>query len=99
MPLKVLGCHETEQIAEGKLWARAADFEPPFQVRFVTFGKEAEEGALVHLAVSHMVSDGYSIMPMLDDLAHLVAREEAGGAELPPLPSLPNMFPRSSRGS
>merc|ERR1712079_929411 len=58
----------------------------------VTFGKDKEEGALVHLAVSHMLSDGYSVVPLLDDLAHLVACAEPGGASLPPLPPVPNMF-------
>jgi len=92
LPLRVLGHFATEEEAERKVWARAAEFVPPFQARFVTFGQDREEGALVHLAVSHMLSDGYSVVPLLDDLAHLVACAEPGGSSLPALPPVPNMF-------
>jgi len=92
LPLRVLGHCATEEEAERKVWPRATEFVPPFQARFVTFGKDKEEGALVHLAVTHMLSDGYSVVPLLDDLSHLVACAEPGGTSLLPLPPVPSMF-------
>jgi len=46
----------------------------------------------VHLAVTHMLSDGFSVVPLLEDLARLVARAEVGGAALTDLPPVPSPF-------
>merc|ERR1740129_454241 len=91
-PLTVFERSPTVEEAERRIWwCNSYPFVPPFRAALAPFGSEvSEEGALVHLVVSHMLSDGYSVVPLLDDLAHLVARAE--GAALPRLPAVPNMF-------
>lgn len=89
--------------AEFGVWRAGSAFTPPFQVTLAPFGQGQDEGALLHMAVTHMLSDGYSVVPLLNDLAHLVtqAEREAQSAELgssapapesaavlPPLPSM-----------
>jgi len=76
LPLKVLPCVATLEEAEKKIWYKATEFTPPFHVVFVPYGEHQEEGALLHIAVTHMLSDGYSIVPLLNDLARLVACAE-----------------------
>lgn len=103
VPLRVLERSETLELAEWRVWPRAQDFSPPFQAVLAPYGKNKDEGAVLFLAVCHMVSDGYSIIALLDDLSHFVAEEEAKEAcrsmerALPPLPPLPNMFARMER--
>mmetsp|Transcript_59428 Transcript_59428/g.150579 ORF Transcript_59428/g.150579 Transcript_59428/m.150579 type:complete len:396 (-) Transcript_59428:93-1280(-) len=75
--VKVLDRSPTPQDAEWKLWGCAREFVPPFRALLAPFGQEREEGALVHLTVTHMLSDGYSVVPLLDDLANLVGSVEA----------------------
>jgi len=41
----------------------------------------------LHLTVTHMLSDGYCVVPLLDDLASLVAAAEASSTVTPPSPS------------
>lgn len=108
--LKVLRRAATMADAEQVLWRNSTPFVPPFQAILVPFGEPGspDEGAVISLAVTHMVSDGYSVVPLLHDLAHLVASVEAeavhraGDAtgELPgsciaalgSLPPVPNSF-------
>eukprot|EP00927_Polykrikos_kofoidii_P018313 TRINITY_DN18474_c0_g1_i1.p1 TRINITY_DN18474_c0_g1~~TRINITY_DN18474_c0_g1_i1.p1 ORF type:complete len:1546 (-),score=234.08 TRINITY_DN18474_c0_g1_i1:137-4243(-) len=80
-------------------------FQPPFKVVLVPYGdpgKHEAEGALLRIMVTHMLSDGYCIVPLLSDLAHLVAAAESArdgcaeeGAGRPCVAALPpvlNMF-------
>lgn len=70
---------------------RRQGFTPPFKVTFIPY----EGGALIDLKVTHMFSDGYSIVPLLSDLADIIAAEEAkvNGTPIPvPLPVLPSML-------
>lgn len=95
VPLQVLSPSETMEEAEWRVWPRGQAFRPPFQVILAPFGKTADEGAFIYLAVTHMLSDGYSLIPLLDDLAHLVAMQEtAAVAPMSPLPQLPHMLSR-----
>jgi hypothetical protein len=105
--LVVLRRTTTAEEAKRSLW-QMPPFTPPVQVCLVPFGEGAEEGALVHFSVSHMISDGYTLVPLLADFSHLVARAEAeammaagpaaateGSAAalmLTPLPPVPNAF-------
>jgi hypothetical protein len=98
VPLLVKRHTATIDEAKQELW-NVPDFAPPFQVTLAQFGipdgedRERPEGALVNIVVTHMFSDGYSIMPILEELAHLVAKAEgADGPHLSPLPPLPNPF-------
>jgi len=56
---------------------RNRGFEPPFQAALARYKSEEGEGALVQLDVTHMLSDGYSIVALLADLAELVAQAES----------------------
>jgi len=77
-------------------------FKPPFIATYIPYGKDADEGALVHIAVSHMVSDGYCVVPLLDDFAFLVSQQESSsevngignpcGFAQQRLPSVPSAF-------
>jgi len=92
--------------AEMKCWRPAAEFVPPFRAMLAPFKQEGgEEGVLIHLTVTHMLSDGYCIVPLLDDLANLIAQESpsplssggaspggGGGALHRALPPVPSMF-------
>jgi len=100
--IKVLERSPTLQDAEYKLWGEAREFQPPFRALLAPYGAEAEEGALLHLTVTHMLSDGYSIVPLLDDLVNLVAKEAtvlglSDAPPPPPLPRVPNMFEAMER--
>eukprot|EP00928_Gymnodinium_smaydae_P030424 TRINITY_DN22635_c0_g1_i2.p1 TRINITY_DN22635_c0_g1~~TRINITY_DN22635_c0_g1_i2.p1 ORF type:complete len:1320 (+),score=256.20 TRINITY_DN22635_c0_g1_i2:390-3962(+) len=91
LPLTVLPRANTEEEALHALWYGAPRFVPPLVVALVPFGPEgAEEGALVHISVTHMFSDGYSLVPLLTDLAQLVARAEGCSPVPPPLPAVPS---------
>lgn len=96
VPLAILDCSKSLEEAENNLWLHARSFLPPFQAILAPFGVDHEEGAVVYLAVSHMLSDGFSIVPLLRDLAELVSRAEAGDADtetvLNDLPAIPNMY-------
>ncbi|CAK0820771.1 unnamed protein product [Prorocentrum cordatum] len=87
VPLRVLPPAATKQDAEQTLrWQR---FQPPWQAFLVSFGagdSEDAEGALVHIMVSHMLSDGASGMPIFADLAQIVAALEDPTRALPPPP-------------
>lgn len=89
--LTVLERAASEEEAHKKLWKNMPGFEPPVQVVLAQFGEGNAEGAVVHITVTHMLSDGYSIVPLLMDLAQLVARLEAPNPELihvpPPVPN------------
>lgn len=89
VPLKVFATSVDVDSARSTLW-KAPQFRPPFQVALAPFGEGEAAGALVQLQVTHMLSDGYSIVPLLADLAHFVALAEgtAGLAALPPLPNV-----------
>jgi len=76
LPLSVLSHSASSTEAEDALWAGRGNFEPPFRAVLAPFGKGGEEGALLYLAVTHMFSDGYSVVPLLSDLAHLVSEAE-----------------------
>lgn len=99
--LKVLPCLPTIQEAEAGAWNASRTFKPPFQAVLAPYG-EPVQGALLLLGVSHMVSDGYSVIAILNDLAQLVTQEEqlaslaAGGPPvedvLRPLPEVPDML-------
>eukprot|EP00930_Biecheleria_cincta_P100267 TRINITY_DN91895_c0_g1_i1.p1 TRINITY_DN91895_c0_g1~~TRINITY_DN91895_c0_g1_i1.p1 ORF type:complete len:1448 (-),score=184.65 TRINITY_DN91895_c0_g1_i1:24-4367(-) len=84
--------------AEQKIWEDAGwKFSPPFQVVCLPYGSEGcpGDGVIVRLLVTHMLSDGYSIMPLLSDLTYYIsALEQAQELSLtiPPLPRLPCMF-------
>jgi hypothetical protein len=92
VPLKVLPKTNTLEEAEQILWSNARGFKPPFRVSYVPFGKDSEPAALLHIAVTHMLSDGFSIMPLLTDLAHIVTSLETEAAHHSHLPPLPNMY-------
>eukprot|EP00927_Polykrikos_kofoidii_P000230 TRINITY_DN10096_c0_g1_i1.p1 TRINITY_DN10096_c0_g1~~TRINITY_DN10096_c0_g1_i1.p1 ORF type:complete len:1652 (+),score=286.83 TRINITY_DN10096_c0_g1_i1:113-4957(+) len=107
LPLDVRDRQPTLEDAEREAWKFFPDgFKPPFTVVFVPYGdlsEEEPEGALVRIAVTHMLSDGYSSVPLFSDLAHLVAAEEAARGEgvsadegarrlAAPLPAVPSMF-------
>ena len=74
-------------------------FKPPFQVTLAQYGgdiagdagENSDCGALVHIQISYMISDGYCSVPLLNDLAQLVAAAE-GSAEAKRLPFLPSMI-------
>lgn len=83
--------------AEQKIWEDSGwKFSPPFQVVFLPYGSEGcdGEGVIVRLLVTHMLSDGYSIMPLLSDLTYYISCLEAqeGSLAIPPLPRLPCIF-------
>jgi len=86
--LWVAPCSASEGEARRALW-KAPSFVPPFQVSLARFGEGEDEGALVNITVTHMLSDGYTIVPLLADLAHLVQHEEGGGV-LPLPPPVPS---------
>eukprot|EP00931_Biecheleriopsis_adriatica_P062238 TRINITY_DN37486_c0_g1_i1.p1 TRINITY_DN37486_c0_g1~~TRINITY_DN37486_c0_g1_i1.p1 ORF type:complete len:1502 (-),score=300.09 TRINITY_DN37486_c0_g1_i1:46-4551(-) len=89
----VLPRKATIEEAESAIWALVRPFTPPFRAMLAPYGKEEEEGALVYLAVSHMLADGYSVVPLIKDLAELAAQaevEQEGGRanlDLPPAPA------------
>jgi len=88
LPFHVLPNSADIEGAKRALW-RMPQFEPPLTVCFAPF----DEGALIHISVTHMTSDGYCLMPLLADLAHFVAQEEAAagsGPQLAPPPPLPS---------
>jgi hypothetical protein len=101
LPLQVKQRTGSFDEAKQQLWS-IPRFVPPFQVALAQYGPQdgedvaetnPSEGALVHIAVTHMFSDGYSIIPILGELAHLVAAAESTSAvPLPPLPPLPDAF-------
>lgn len=68
-------------------------FTPPLQVGLAQFGEGESQGALVQIIVTHMLSDGYTIVPLLADLAQLVAHAEAVATGEPVLPPLPPALP------
>jgi len=65
-------------------------FVPPFQAMLVPYGSSngLTDGAVLLLVVSHMISDGASVVPLMADLATLLSNAEghATGALLRPLP-------------
>jgi len=92
LPLRILKHSETVEEADKALWncGSAFEFVPPFQVVLAPFGprkgksggeaangQDEEEGVLLKLVVTHMLSDGYSVVPLLSDLSHLVSQAEA----------------------
>merc|ERR1711924_67169 len=83
LPLTVLDRVETVEEARSCAWSAGFNFHPPLTATFIPFGKGSPEGAVIHLAVSHMLSDGYCVVPILDDLAFLVARAEARLSGMP----------------
>uniref|UniRef100_A0A7S1WAJ8 Condensation domain-containing protein n=1 Tax=Alexandrium catenella TaxID=2925 RepID=A0A7S1WAJ8_ALECA len=86
-PLTVLPHSETAE--QAKTACKFAEFWPPFQSTLAAYGADGgEEGAFLSVQVSHMFSDGYSIVPILSDLGHLIAKAES--AALPPLAPVPN---------
>jgi len=77
VPLRVFQAVATAEEADARLWRGGPGRCPPFQASLIAFGQgTSKEGALVHLAVSHMMSDGFCVVPLLDDLAYLVASVE-----------------------
>eukprot|EP00930_Biecheleria_cincta_P041813 TRINITY_DN28720_c0_g2_i1.p1 TRINITY_DN28720_c0_g2~~TRINITY_DN28720_c0_g2_i1.p1 ORF type:complete len:1469 (+),score=255.16 TRINITY_DN28720_c0_g2_i1:52-4407(+) len=73
----VLPCFSTIDAAWDELWTKGRGFVPPFRAVLAPFGQGAGEGAAIYLAVSHMFADGYSVVPLLQDLAQIVANLEA----------------------
>lgn len=77
VPLRVLPSQPTAEDADARIWRAGPGRCPPFQASLIAFGQGTDkEGALVHLAVSHMMSDGFCVVALLDDLAYLVASVE-----------------------
>lgn len=70
--------------------AKQDPFRPPFQLRVAPY----PGGVVVQLRLTHMFSDGFCIVPLLQDLAKLVADQEllAQGQQISPLPALPVSF-------
>lgn len=98
LPLTVLPYSSNIDEAHKAIWT-LPNFLPPFQVGFAPYGEGTKKGALVHLAVTHMLSDGYAIIPLLADLAHFVHVAEtsdlqalSASAVLSSLPPVPNAF-------
>lgn len=98
LPLTVLPYSSNIDEATKALW-NLPNFKPPFQAGFAPFGTGTKEGALVSLTVTHMLSDGYSIIPLLADLAHFVNAAESCSPEnlsltsvLSSLPQVPSAF-------
>jgi len=86
--LKAMPHSETKEQAKQAVWM-GPKWVPPFQATLATYGAGGEhEGAFVMLQVSHMFSDGYSLVPILSDLGHLVALAESASTE--PLVPVPN---------
>lgn len=63
-------------------------FVPPFQLRVAPYS----DGLVLQLRVTHMFSDGFSVVPLLSDLAHLVRSQELLATQPQPLPPLPVSF-------
>lgn len=81
--VKVLERSESIDDAEKAIWRKAHEFVPPFQVILAPVGEGDKENVLVHITVTHMLSDGYSIVPIIDDLAQLVTLAEEAAARAP----------------
>uniref|UniRef100_A0A7S0FYZ2 Condensation domain-containing protein n=2 Tax=Pyrodinium bahamense TaxID=73915 RepID=A0A7S0FYZ2_9DINO len=90
LPLEVLPLQQSADLAKEAL-RQARRFAPPFRAALVAFGADGQlNGALLQLQVTHMFSDGFSIVPLLADLGHLIAQAE--GVLLPPLAPVPNVL-------
>jgi acyl-coenzyme A synthetase/AMP-(fatty) acid ligase len=99
VPLTVKKRTSNRDEAAQEFW-NLPTFVPPFQAALAQYGpsdvagenENSQEGALVHISVTHMFSDGFSIVPILADLAQLVAAAENTELKLPQLPALPDAF-------
>jgi hypothetical protein len=106
VPLFVMDRAANAGEADDWLWSYAPFFRPPFQAVLVPYGTGSAEGALLRLSVTHMFSDGFSVVPLLRDLAYYYAQAEAVEAasasttvdnaclsSLVALPALPDVLP------
>jgi hypothetical protein len=113
LPFRVVSASATAEEAKtaarwGVNW-QSPEQGPPFQACLAPYdnstcsgGSAPEKGAVIYLMVTHMLSDGFSLMPLLNDFADLVEHVErelndAGDGPSPSgrpqsLPVIPNMF-------
>merc|ERR1719158_2023835 len=76
IPLVTLAKCSSKEEAYSTMWKNLPTFEPPLVVVLVQYADGDREGALVHLKVTHMFSDGFCIVPLAADLSTFVAQVE-----------------------
>ncbi|CAE8591819.1 unnamed protein product, partial [Polarella glacialis] len=84
---------KTLEEAKAKMY-KAPRFKPPFQVVLASYGGSEyhpEEGVLVYIVLTHMFSDGFAIVPLMTDLASMVACVEASPSSSVPQHALPGL--------
>lgn len=99
VPLSVLPLEDSLEDAKHALW-RCGSFVPPFCVTLAPVGARLASSvdvqrctqALVQFHVTHMTSDGFSVVPLLSDFTHFVAVAEGRDPVPKALSPLPNML-------
>lgn len=89
--MKVLERSESPEMAFQNVQWEAQGFVPPFKAVLAPWGRGGvDEGAMVLFVITHMLSDGYSVVPLFDDFAALIAQAEASQeAAMQPQRALP----------
>lgn len=74
--LTVLAPSHNKEAAKMAMWKKAPKFVPPFQVCMAPYSGANGEGAFILIYVTHMLSDGYSIVGLFADLAEIINQKE-----------------------